>query len=144
MSEKTLKSLEEKLAYYLALPYTIEVIRETDEEGQETWFARVIELPGCMTEADDFAELETMIQDAMISWIETALEDGQPIPEPQPTAKYSGKFVVRVPKSLHRELAEMAEREGVSLNALVNVALGRAVGAPQLTTPSKSTPANVS
>ena len=30
--------------------------------------------------------------------------------------RYSGKFVVRVPKSLHRSLAAAAEREGVSLN----------------------------
>lgn len=45
--------------------------------------------------------------------------------------QYSGKFVARLPKSLHRELAQAAEREGVSLNALVNVALARYVGAEQ-------------
>ena len=119
---------EKNLEYYLSLPYTIEVIPDKDEEGQVTLFARVVELPGCMTEADDFTELGKMIEDAKISWLETALEDGQPIPEPRPIEGYSGKFVVRVPKSMHRELVEAAEREGVSLNTFVNVALSRAIG----------------
>lgn len=71
-----------------------------------------------------------MIQDAMRAWLETALEQGIEVPEPRPAEEYSGKFVARVPKSLHRELAETAAREGVSLNALVNAALAKAVGLP--------------
>ncbi len=38
------------------------------------------------------------------------------VPLPNSADRYSGKFVVRVPKSLHRSLAAAAEREGVSLN----------------------------
>jgi antitoxin HicB len=113
---------------YLSLPYTVEVTREQGEEGAG-WFARVLELPGCMTQADSFAELGEMIQDAMRAWIETALELERPVPEPRPPEDYSGKFVVRVPKSLHRELAQEAERQAVSLNAFVNVALAKAIGA---------------
>jgi antitoxin HicB len=112
---------------YLRLPYTIEVIRDDDEENPG-WVARVVELPGCITQGDTFEELGEMIEDAMRGWIEVALEDGIPIPEPRPVEEYSGKFVVRVPKSLHRELVESAVREGVSLNAFVSAALGRAVG----------------
>ena len=130
--------VRKNLAYYLSLPYTIEVISDKDEQGQVTLFARVVELPGCMTEADNFTELGEMIEDAKISWLETALENGQPVPEPRPVEDYSGKFVVRVPKSLHRELAEAAERDGVSLNTFVNVALGRAIGVLQETTTPKS------
>ncbi len=115
---------------YLAMPYIIEVVRD-ESEGYSGWFARVVELPGCMTQADTFEELGEMIEDAMRVWIEAALEDGQAIPEPRPAEDYSGKFVVRVPKSLHRELVEAAEREGVSLNAFVNVVLGRAIGSLQ-------------
>ena len=112
---------------YLELPYTIEV---TKDEGEEYtgWFARVVELPGCMTQADSFEELSAMIEDAMRGWLESALEDGESIPLPRSTADYSGRFVIRIPKSLHRELVEMAEREGVSLNTFVNVALGKVVG----------------
>ena len=111
-----------KIDDYLKLPYTIEIIRDEDCGG---WFARVVELPGCLTSADSFEELGGMIQDAMYSWIEAALEDGIPIPEPRREEIYSGKFVVRVPRSLHRELAEAAEHEGVSLNAMVNQAITR-------------------
>jgi predicted HicB family RNase H-like nuclease len=72
--------------------------------------------------------LEETIVDAMRAWIETAWELGREIPEPRQTEDYSGKFVVRVPKSLHRALVEASASDNVSLNTYVNVALGRAVG----------------
>jgi antitoxin HicB len=112
------------LESYLGLPYTIELIRQ----DEETWFARVAELPGCMTEADSAEEAAVMIQEAMADWIAVALEDGQPVPEPRPAEEYSGKFVLRVSKSLHRDLAEAANRDGISLNQYLNVELARAVG----------------
>lgn len=68
---------------YLALPYTFQVYRD-DSDGEEGYVARIVELPGCLTQADSFEELGEMIEDAMRAWIETALEDGQPIPEPRP------------------------------------------------------------
>ncbi len=117
---------------YLRLPYTIEVIRDDDDENLG-WVARVVELPGCMTQADTFEELGDMLEDAMRGWITVALEDGQDIPEPSAEKSYSGKFIVRVPKSLHRELVEAAEREGVSLNTFVSTALGKAVGQASMT-----------
>jgi antitoxin HicB len=121
---------------YLDLPYHIEVIRDNDEENPG-WVARVMELPGCITQGDTFDELGEMIEDAMRGWIGVALEDGIPVPEPAPDEEYSGKFVVRLPRSLHRQLAETAEREGVSLNQLINVSLARAV---ERTNPSAGYP----
>lgn len=41
--------------------------------------------------------------------------------------KYSGKFTVRLPKSLHQALVDRAEKEGVSLNLFVTNALSRTV-----------------
>ena len=120
---KPQKNVEE----YLQLPYTIEVFRDNDNENPG-WVARVVELPGCLTQGDTFEELGEMIEDAMRGWIEVALEDGKEIPEPRQRISYSGKFIVRVPKSLHREVAETADREGVSLNMFVATALGKAVG----------------
>lgn len=110
--------------YYLSLPYTIEITRA----DESTWFARVVELPGCITEGDSPEDAAAMIRDAMAAWIEVALEDGQVVPEPKPAEEYSGKFVVRVPKSLHRDLVETAAREGVSLNQYIGAELARAVG----------------
>ncbi len=57
-----------------------------------------------------------LFRSAMEGYIETKLENGFDIPEPIQTENYSGKFVVRLPKSLHFKLAMEAEKEGVSLN----------------------------
>ncbi|RDJ93452.1 toxin-antitoxin system HicB family antitoxin [Lacticaseibacillus rhamnosus] len=47
---------------------------------------------------------------------------------PDDEAKYSGRFLIRVPASLHADLARSAGREGVSLNSFVPGALAGAVG----------------
>jgi antitoxin HicB len=119
-------SKRKDLKYYLSLPYTIQITRE----DETTWFARVMELPGCMTEGDSPEEAADMIQDALATWLEIALEDGRPIPEPQATETYGGRFVVRVPRTLHQQLVEAAEQEGVSLNQLINVTLAGRVTRP--------------
>lgn len=108
------------LDYYMALPYTVEV--RHDEDG---YFAKVIELQGCMTWADSFEELGPMIEDAKQGWIEDALERGDPVPEPRETGDYSGKVIVRMPKSLHRDLSRRADEENVSLNQLMITGLAR-------------------
>jgi antitoxin HicB len=118
--------MEKTIDYYMNLPYTIELQRDM-EEG---WFVRVKELRGCTSQGDTAEEAIAMIQEAMSLWLEVALEEGLPIPEPRPDEAYSGKFVVRVPRSLHRELVETAEHEGVSLNQYINVALAHSVGRP--------------
>ena len=115
---------------YLALPYTVEVFRDSNEDDPG-WVARVVELPGCLTQADTFEELGEMIEDAMRGWLTVALAEGLDIPEPHPMESYSGKFVVRVPRSLHRQLAEAAERDNVSLNTFVTAALAKAIGAAE-------------
>lgn len=113
---------------YMALPYTIEVIPQTDD-GETAYFARVVELPGCMTEADTFEEVQAMITDAMEGWLEVALEVGKSIPEPKAAEQYSGKFVVRLPKSLHRDVTRAAQRDAVSLNQYIVTVLARDAGA---------------
>jgi antitoxin HicB len=109
------------------LPYTIELQRDPED----AWFVQVKELRGCMSQGDTAEEALAMIQEAMPLWLEVALEDDLPIPEPRPNDDYSGKFVVRVPRSLHRQLVEAAADDGVSLNQYINVVLARAVGRPE-------------
>lgn len=125
--------MEKNLEYYMSLPYTIEMIYDPED----AWFVRVKELPGCMSQGDDPNDAIEMIHDAMRGWLEVSLEDGDVIPEPAPDEEFSGKFVVRLPRSLHRQLVETAAREGVSLNQFVNVALARAV---ERTNPSVAYP----
>jgi len=52
-------------------------------------------------------------------------KSGEPLPEPISTRAYSGKFMVRVPPQLHRQLATQAAESGVSLNRLVAHKLSR-------------------
>jgi len=100
---------------YLELPYNI-VLRHIRDESGVYYFATVQELDGCMSDGETLEETYANIKEAMEGWIETKLEAGLPIPIPMGTDKYSGKFVVRLPKTLHRRLSIEAEKEGVSLN----------------------------
>ncbi|MBC8100357.1 MAG: type II toxin-antitoxin system HicB family antitoxin [Armatimonadetes bacterium] len=66
------------LAYYLTLPYTIEVI--ADEDGG--WFVHIPLLEGCMSQGDTWEEVLEMINDAKEGWLWVALKYGHIIPEP--------------------------------------------------------------
>lgn len=114
--------MEKTLSYYLSLPYRIEII--PCKEGG--FVATVPDLPGCVTQADTEAKVLEMINDAKAAWIEDALADGDVIPEPSDA--FSGKFNIRVPKSLHRDLVKLAEKESVSLNQCVTYLLTLALG----------------
>ena len=118
------------LDYYLHLPYPVRIYPEPDGSG---YTAEVPDLPGCLTCAETLEELWDMIEDAKRGWLELALEDGDPIPEPSlPTADLpSGKLTLRLPRSLHHKLAERAREEGVSLNQFIAVNLAEVVGARQ-------------
>lgn len=116
------------LKCYLDLDYPITIYRA--EEGG--YVAEVEDLPGCITEGDTWEEVSERIEDARKSWIETAYEDGVEIPLPRNDEQYSGKFIVRIPKSLHRRLAEQARREGVSLNQYVESILSESASSPRI------------
>jgi predicted HicB family RNase H-like nuclease len=51
--------------------------------------------------------------------------DGDSIPEPLSNKKYSGKFSVRIPPEVHRNLSIQAAEAGVSLNRLISAKLSR-------------------
>lgn len=112
---------EKDLNYYLSLPYR--VVIEPDRYGGMTVY--IPDLPGCITQGENLEDAYSMIEDAKKAWIITALEDGVEIPEPVNEEDFSGKFVIRVPKSLHKSLSEQAKREGVSLNQYVNYKLSK-------------------
>ena len=117
MAMHTRRSLGE----YLALEYPFQVVADP-EGGYVIVFP---DLPGCMTQIETHDELPTMAAEARTLWIETEHELGHDIPLPSYPEQYSGKFNVRLPRSLHRSLAEAAEREGISLNTYVVQLLAR-------------------
>jgi predicted RNase H-like HicB family nuclease len=107
----------------LALDYPVEVTK--DEHG---FFARVPDLPGCESSGDTLEGAFDSIGEARELWIRAALETRDSLPLPRGENDYSGKFVVRVGPSVHRDLARIAAAEGVSLNALVSSVLARETG----------------
>lgn len=111
------------LEYYLRLPYRV-VIYPSPEGG---YVAEVPDLPGCLTQGETIEELMEMVEDAKRCWIADALERGEEVPKPVDES-YSGRILVRAPKSLHRALAEKAREEGVSLNQYIVYQLSRVVG----------------
>ncbi len=102
---------------YMKLPYT-RLVQEMNDESGHYFYGRILELDGCQTTADTLEELYSDLNDIMESYLEIKIENHLPIPIPETTDKYSGKFLVRLPKSLHQRLAIEANKEGVSLNQL--------------------------
>ncbi len=112
MNERTDRK---ELDYYLNLNYPITI--HTDTDGG--FVAEIEELSGCMTQADSLDEVYKAIEDAKKVWITAAYDDKHNIPLPKGIEEYTGKFLVRIPRSLHRALVKTAKREGVSLNQFV-------------------------
>ena len=77
---------------YMSMSYKMEIIEETIESAMQN------------------------AKDAKREWIRAALEEGIEIYEPDSLENYSGQFKLRIPRSLHRSLAEHSQREGISMN----------------------------
>ena len=103
---------------YMKLPYT-RLVQEVNDESGHYFYGRILELDGCQSTGDTLEELYEGLNEAMEGYIEVKLENGLQLPVPEMTENYSGRFNVRLPKSLHQRLAIEADKEGVSLNQLV-------------------------
>ena len=102
---------------YIKLPYT-RLVQEMNDESGHYFYGRILELDGCQSTGDTLEELYESLNEAMEGYIEIKLENNLPVPTPESAEKYSGKFVVRLPKSLHQRLVIEADKEGISLNQL--------------------------
>lgn len=104
----------QSLSYYLDLSYPYTVVPDNG-----SFFIKFPDLPGCVSQVEHEHEIAQAAEEIRTLWIEGEFEDGVTIPEPTMQSEYSGKFVTRIPKSLHRNLVMAAKGEGVSLNAYV-------------------------
>lgn len=106
--------------------YVLEVYQDPEDSS---WVAEVPDLPGCLAAGETLAEALGLVEDAIDAWIESANADGRAVPAPRPVEdEYSGRFVLRISRTLHRRLASMAKREGISLNAYCMAALAEGLG----------------
>ena len=92
--------------------------------------ARVVELPGCVAHGSSESEALGRLAELQALWIADALETGDAIPAPLPDEDRlpSGRWVQRVPRTLHQRLVALAKVERVSLNQLVTSLLAEGVG----------------
>lgn len=116
---------------YLKRPYARILIPEEDGSFR----AEIAEFPGCIALGETAPDAIANLEDAAFDWLMAALGNGQGIPPPfEANNDYSGKLVVRLPKSLHKKAAWAAERDGVSLNQLILTSIAIAVGERQAAT----------
>jgi predicted HicB family RNase H-like nuclease len=97
-------------------------VRWSAEDGE--YVGTVAELPSLSWLAADRAEAFAGIQKLTADIVADMLADGETPPEAIADRTYSGKFVVRVPPELHRQLVIEAADQHVSLNRLISNRLG--------------------
>ena len=96
-----------------ALPYRMEIV---EDRGRGRLCCLLSRSAGCLTCGETIESAVENARDAKRVWLEAALEEGVSIPKPDSLEDYSGQFKLRLPRSLHRALAEHSQREGISMN----------------------------
>jgi len=104
-------------------------IRRTHIDGEDLFEARVRELPDVTEYAESYQEAYELALDTIETTVEVLTEQGRPYPEPAAVVdEYSGRVTLRLPRTLHRRLAQEAEHDGVSLNQYLVALLGYHAG----------------
>jgi antitoxin HicB len=105
------------------MPYPVTLVHEQDE-----WLATIDALPGCTARGATPDDAIERASEAMAAWLVTARREGKDVPEPKTAGSHSGRLLLRMPQTLHAELARTAEREKVSLNQFITDTLAGALG----------------
>lgn len=118
------------------------VVRHLSADEGGGYLISFPDLPGCMSDGDTMIEAKKNAADAVAGYLASCRKNQDPVPEPGSGGLASGKFLVRLPKSLHVALAERAKVEGVSMNlmftAIVAEGLGRRKSRRGRATPTRS------
>lgn len=110
------------------------IISPLSEEDGGGYLITFPDLPGCMADGETEAEAVENGRDAFIAVVSALKDMGRDIPAPSFSSEdavapgASGKFVARVPKSIHAKLTTRAKAEGVSLNTLVLTLIAEGLG----------------
>ncbi len=99
------------------------------DDQDQLYTAEFLDLPGCSASGETVEEAYDRAQTAKQEWLRLSTEQGLPIPKPSRAEEYSGRFLLRLPPSLHAMLAERAKLQGSSLNQYaVHLLSGAVVG----------------
>ena len=105
-----------------AFKYRLVVRYSKEDEG---YIAVVPELRGCSAWGESEAEAVEAVKEAASAWLEAAKANKREIPTPLEEKKLKGKFALRMPPELHKELVFEAAEKGTSLNQLIVYKLSR-------------------
>lgn len=123
--KKTTTPARTRVEEYLARPYSRLVVPELDGSFR----GEIIEFPGCISMGDTAADALANLEEVAAGWLESAIAKGMRIPDPlQSNEGYSGKLVLRLPKTLHKKATYGAAREGISLNQYIVSCIAEHVG----------------
>lgn len=121
--------MKKDLNYYMSLPYIVELKPILVEDGGG-FSASIPQLGGysLLADGETIEEAVQNLEEIKKERFAEYIQAGVTIPEPEKEEEdYSGKFVVRIPKYLHRDLALTAKQNDVSLNQIVVSILARGV-----------------
>jgi antitoxin HicB len=110
------------LNYYMNLEYPL-TLEEFEEAGKKRYAFSIPDLPGCGAEGDTLEDAHRRLEEAKEDWISVSLDEKLPIPEPDVSDDFSGKFLLRISPKLHMRLSKNAEKEGKSLNQYIRYLL---------------------
>ncbi len=102
-------------------------ITVTWSEADKGFIATVPEFPGLSAFGETREEAVQEAQVALELFIEEMQESGEPLPAYKKKKAYSGNIRLRLTRSLHQQLAEYAEDEGVSMNAMIATLLAQSL-----------------
>jgi len=117
--------MKKNLNYYISLPYKIEIEPIPEKEGGG-YVARLPQFgkSGIIGDGETAEAALSDLQKNQKLRFESYLKEGLDIPEPEAhREEFSGRFVVRIPRFLHRELVVSAKQNDVSLNQYVTTLL---------------------
>ena len=106
-------------------PFEVRPLAEEDGGGYLISFPDFAE---CISDGETVEDALVNGRDALKAPLAALKAKKLPVPAPNGGGVASGKFVARVPKTVHAQLATRARAEGVSLNALVLTFIAQGLG----------------
>ncbi len=106
--------------------YGFRILWSDEDSG---YLATSPEFPGLSAFGETEEEALSEAKIARQLFIDDMLESGEQLPTPQMAHEYSGQTRLRLSKTVHRLVAEMAASEGISLNQFILDAINERLGA---------------
>ncbi len=126
--------MDDKIRAVLARPY----VRRLLPDPECGYTVTVHEFPGCIAEGDTAEEALSNFDRAAESWLAVCFAEGYPVIEPMEASEYVGRLALRIPRGLHRDVAELARLDECTVDQLIAVAISEYVGRRQGLTPDEA------